>query len=558
MQPLRRTLEDQDLGHLHIVAELWEIDLPPGPARPAAAALAQAMLAPGAAAEIAASLPAPADSALTYLQDHGGRAPLADLARIFGPLNRVGPGRRDREKPWRDTTSPLDGLYYRGLLALAFADTPAGPQEFAFIPEDLLDRLPQRVHSPEAPLLGQPAPEPGTIRAARYALVDDATTLLAALRRKPSRSVELPTPRRQALSPFLRQPGSLDFLLALLLEHGLLRQPPIRPDPDATRDFLELPPARALSRLGSTWLQSRTWNDLARTPGLSAATWPNDPLVSRSAALMLLEDVPPEVWWSLNAFLEAVRRERPAFQRPAGDFDSWYVQDQATARVLSGFGNWDLVEGRFLRFMIEGPLAWLGAIDLGLDGSIVVAFRRSARYGSVVGDTDADAIEANVTPASATVAPDGTIRVPESAPMAQRYQIARVTSWVEAAREGNVYRITPSALSLAKAQGLSSSHVRAILEHASGRPIPPNLAAAMGRWERRAAEGRIEPVLLLRVSDPRVLRELKGNRATSRYLGEAIGPTSVAVRSRHVDVLLAAAARLGLLLDPPDAGGESP
>ena len=36
--------------------------------------------------------------------------------------------------------------------------------------------------------------------------------------------------------------------------------------------------------------------------------------------------------------------------------------DVESGQYLSGFESWDLVEGRLLRFLIEGPLFWLGAI----------------------------------------------------------------------------------------------------------------------------------------------------------------------------------------------------
>src|SRR4030065_477379 len=106
MQSLQRSLDDHDLGHLRIVAELWGIDLPQRSAPPAARP-------PPAAAE-----------ALAHLLAHGGRSPLADVARVFGPLTQMGPGRRDREKPWQRPQAAVVALYFRGLLALSVGDTP--------------------------------------------------------------------------------------------------------------------------------------------------------------------------------------------------------------------------------------------------------------------------------------------------------------------------------------------------------------------------------------------------------------------------------------------------
>jgi hypothetical protein len=197
MRDLRQSLQDHDLGHLRIIAELWGLDLPPGSASEAGPGLAQAMLNPEAISEIQESLSASARRALAFVLAAGGRVPLADLVRRFGPLREMGPGRRDREKPWRDPASPLEALWYRGLIGRAFADTPTGPQEFAFIPNDLQPLLPQPA-SDDQNLYGRPAGKPAFTSKASTAAVDDATTLLAALRRRASEEPHLPPARLRA------------------------------------------------------------------------------------------------------------------------------------------------------------------------------------------------------------------------------------------------------------------------------------------------------------------------------------------------------------------------
>ncbi len=141
MQPLLRTLQDHDFGHLRILAEVWGFDPPAGPSPQAARTLAKAMLEPSTLGEMIESLSQDARQTLQALQAAGGRMPLADLTRRYGPLREVGAARRDREKVWRQPASPLETLWYRGLLARAFADLPAGPCEFGFIPNDILDQI---------------------------------------------------------------------------------------------------------------------------------------------------------------------------------------------------------------------------------------------------------------------------------------------------------------------------------------------------------------------------------------------------------------------------------
>jgi hypothetical protein len=69
-------------------------------------------------------------------------------------------------------------------------------------------------------------------------------------------------------------------------------------------------------------------------------------------------------YWSLEAFVDGVRQNHPDFQRPAGDYDSWYLREEASGEFLRGFKRWDAVDGALLRFVICGPLHWLGIVDL--------------------------------------------------------------------------------------------------------------------------------------------------------------------------------------------------
>ena len=61
--------------------------------------------------------------------------------------------------------------------------------------------------------------------------------------------------------------------------------------------------------------------------------------------------------------MTAVHQQQPDFQRPAGDYDSWFLRDQQSGEFLRGFEHWDEVDGALLRYLICGPLHWLGGVD---------------------------------------------------------------------------------------------------------------------------------------------------------------------------------------------------
>lgn len=557
MLPLLRTLQDHDAGHLRVIAELWGIDLPPGPAKETAEALARVMLDRDSIADLVDGLSPQARQALGFLLEHEGRYPIADMERNFGIIRQMGPGRRDREKPWRSPVSSLEALWYRGLIARAFADTPSGPQEFLFVPSDLYELLPQPSVSPGAPP-GRPSAPPLWSRSSSLTAADDATTLLAALRRRSAKTIPLPPDRERTITRFLGQPSSTNLLVTLLHERGLLSGPPYQPQTHALPAFLDLSRLGAVQFLLRAWESSAAWNDLEHVPTLAVASdrWPNDPTLARRAILSFLRRLPAATWWDLEAFLVSIRETQPGFQRPAGDFDSWYLRDTVTGDFLRGFEHWDVVEGALLRSVILQPLYWLGVLDLGgpTEDEPPTAFRLSEHAPALLGlvTTDVAATEPSI---DSVVFHDGGIRVPRLAARALRYQIARFSAWLTLDDEGWQFRLTPTSLQGARAQGLQLSHVRRVLEAASGRSLPPSLLRALDRWNRQGTEASLERSLVLRLASRRVLQELRQNKSTARYLGEDLGPSCVRVREQDWRKLCLAAGRFGLFIDPP-AGEE--
>ncbi|MBM2842713.1 MAG: uncharacterized protein HW404_550 [Anaerolineales bacterium] len=421
MPSLGRALQDLDLGHLRILSELWGLDFPLGRAPEAAAELARCMLEPGLALEIAQALPARVREALDLLLANHGREKIGELALRFGPIRPIGPGRRDREQPWRDPEAALDGLWYRGFIGLGFFETPSGPEEFAYVPDELQEAL--RPLTPEPPHRLSSSQPPAVLRAAGGA-ADDAVTLLAALRRRPARS-HRDASRSEALAPVLSaalqrhliHPASLPLLLALLRGLGVLVPGPLRPDPAGVRELLAAGRAEAEARLLEEWRATRRYNDLANTPGLAApkGKWPNDPSVSRAAVLARVASWGVGQWYDLESAIGEVRRLHPAFLRPGGDFDSWLLQDAASGRLLRGLADWETVEGPLLRQVILGPLHWLGAADHGFETGSVHPTTFRLRFDPASGLTAKALPGAEVQAQPVRVFPDGRLVVPRPA-----------------------------------------------------------------------------------------------------------------------------------------------
>jgi hypothetical protein len=536
---LSQSLQGRDLGHLRIVAELWGLELNVADTRSALSGLTTALLDSAVVDEGMELLPVEAHTALDELLRNKGRMPWAQFTRRFGVVREMGAGRRDREKPHLEPASAAEMLWYRALVARAFFETDTGAEEYAFIPKDLIPLLP--IPGGKAPtLLGRPATsiERAHLIPATDHILDDACTLLAALRTfGPSAVPQL------ACSPAP--------LLSLLSSAGLLDSAGL-PLSEPTRLFLEAPRGEALAILARAWLNSETFNELRQLPGLECeGEWKNDPLRTRRAILEFLGTVPADSWWSINAFIAAIKQRSPDFQRPAGDYDSWFIRDAQSGggtvvpKYLRGFAHWDQVDGALIRYLICAPLHWLGIFDLAAPSPAETAasFRWSGWSVALLqGAAPADLPPEN---GMLQLSSDARLRAPHLTPRAVRYQVARFCEWDKEDAEGYRYRLTPSSLEGARQQGLRVAHLLALLRrHAT--VVPPSLVKALERWEERGAAARLEQLWVLRLSSTELLQELRASRA-ARFLGDPLGPTTILVKPAAVEKVLAILAEMGYL-----------
>jgi hypothetical protein len=545
---LTHSLQGHDLGHLRIVAELWGLELNAPDARSALDQLAPAILSGQLVAEVLELLPAQAQSALAALLQNEGRLPWSQFTRRFGTVREMGAGRRDRERPHQNPVSAAEMLWYRALVARAFFDTPTGPEEFAYLPADLIPLLPMAGDKTSLSL-GRPAVKGERARPilSTDRILDEACTLLAAARANlPLAGLTFST---RPLEPYPLSPAALRSLLSAI---GLLDAAGL-PQSEPTRAFLEPGRGAALAWLARAWLDSPVFNELRLIPGLICeGEWENDPRYTRRTILDWITTLPPGTWWNLEAFISAIKQRYPDFQRPAGDYDSWFIRDEQTGEFLRGFAHWDQVEGSLIRYLICGPLHWLGLMDLAThaelspaDPAPISAFRLSGWAPALLAGQAPAGLPEEVAPLLAHS--DARLRLPRLAPRAVRYQITRFSAWDGEEKDAYRYRLTPASLERARQQGLRIAHLLALLRrHASA--VPPNLIRALERWDEYGAEARLERVLVLRLSSPEILKELRSSRA-ARFLGDPLGPTAVIVNDGAWERVLAYLAEMGYLAE---------
>jgi hypothetical protein len=253
-------------------------------------------------------------------------------------------------------------------------------------------------------------------------------------------------------------------------------------------------------------------------------------------------------WYPLQGLIDAIYADNPDFLRQGGDYNAWIITRRADKALLHGLESWPEVEAPYLRFLVTGPMAWLGLLELGWEegASMPAYFRKSAWFSALTSGSAELNLPAEDAPVA--VSANGVLTLTPRTARIARYQLARFSDWLEVGPKRFRFRLTPASLQAAAGQGLKVRHLIALFRKYAGANLPPSLVAALQRWEAHGREAALTQAWVLQLSAPEVLQALRESPAASS-LGPALGPVSVIVHPAGVEKVRTALARLGYLSD---------
>jgi hypothetical protein len=517
-----------------------------------AAELAQYLADPAHASDAWETLSQNERAALRALLSAGGAMPKAVFFRDFGEIRPIGPGRLEREAPWRDPKSPAEGLWYAGLIYAGFSGEGDETYPIYFVPAELRAVLPVQAGDPSGGLWVEPAAAPDHHRFGGYLLLDDVTTVLSFIHNETVRSsgttaAAWTRTAKRTLTRILRdtEPVRIDFILHLLDHLGWARTTEdgrLRLAPEPTLAWLQMPSDESLAMLVSAWRQLEDWNELWLLTGLQpveTGTWRGDPKLARAALLRHLQSLQKGDWYRVVDFVDAIKASDPDFLRPGGDYEQWYIRDATSGDYLAGFDSWDQVEGVVLRALLSGPAWWLGLVELDEDevGTGREVFRRWPGSDAVIAQK----------PTVPKLQPALTISMPGERRF-ERFQLARIAD-LAVVSDPFIYRLTPSSLARARMQRIDVDKVLDFLDGLSDAPVPTAVRSSLTRWAERGTEVWLERALILRVTDESVMQQIISAPRTGSLISRVLSPTSVAVSEKDWLDLVAGLAELGLLAE---------
>ncbi len=551
MKNLVATLHDYDPGMLPALAEVWGVDSTQLRDDEMIAGLQSVMLDPQMVETIWDKLEESTKAALQLLVSSAGqRMKIGQFERFYGQIRKMGRGQIQKEQPHLAAQSIAEALYYRGLIGEAYDKVGDNVICFVYVPTDVIEALPlhktsyerldddETAAADELPGLAL-IDDVSDISPADTSIIDDLTTLLAYLQ---ANSVTVhdggfADDLVNAIMPHLLHDSEirLGFMLGVAVGANLLAAHEDRAQPrrDPVRTFLSGTRSEQIELLSRAWLDCINYRDLWHVPGLfpDDSGWSYDAAAARHSVMSLLGELAPEHGWiSINDLIEVIKDVEPDFQRPDGDYESWYIRN-AAGEFLKGFESWDAVEGSLIEFYLIGPMHWLGLVDIGEDVARLTAYGRS-----FLGFSDwPQPVEAAH---KIDLRNDGAFIVSRRVNRFERFQLARFAQWVGSG-DPYVYRLDGDSIQRAAAQNINAGHIQAfIARHLDGKPMPIPIAKLLRSWQDDARTSlSFESLTVLRTNSEEALDKIFAMPVFRRYLGARLGPMACVIRERQWDDL---------------------
>ncbi len=450
----------------------------------------------------------------------------------------------ERQSPRRDLPGGASGrgapgptlaLLHRGILFRGFATMGSWRGEVYYVPDELQPLLAAALppSAPqERPDLSSPR-SPETVAERNVAF--DLFCLLSFLRRE-NRRLARGSLSRSDLAKLEQEVAAVSsdlvvsrweerwrFLLHLCLAGGWVKREGLSlvPARGAER-LLEGGPGELRARLLERYLRDRGWSDLAAAGRVrqSLGTRQINEGAARRLLVNLLEESSERGWIDEDRFCEALRRQNPDFLREDYSSPSWAVLDTATDGELYGAGSWDTVEGEWVRYVLRGPLHWLGLIRWGMTragGAVGFQFLREPG-----GERDNTGSEGE----TGIALEDGLELVATAdGDLAFLYRVEPYLELVQRQRVSR-YRFTLSSVLVGLEKGGSWQELREMLRRLTPNAASTEVLDRVGEWASRYGRFLLEDATIVTAGTVEDAELLVGLPGVAACLGSRLGTRS--------------------------------
>jgi hypothetical protein len=239
-----------------------------------------------------------------------------------------------------------------------------------------------------------------------------------------------------------------------------------------------------------------------------------DTVQLRQALVDAIDVLPRGAWIRLDAFSAWLQRTRPGI-----------VREQLTARglVLLEAAGWSDLEQPLLRYVVLGPLYWLGVVAASADGATI-----SRRVWPP-------------TLASEPCAWDGTAELvaPARAHLGALLDAERYLVLLERGRRSR-YHLVQSHVAAALGSGGSLDECRRLLLRLTEDVLPTAIEERLAAWRQRFGAVEVRPAVLVEARSPRELDEVLADDRIRPFVRARVGVTVAEVSAADALELAAA------------------
>jgi hypothetical protein len=114
---------------------------------------------------------------------------------------------------------------------------------------------------------------------------------------------------------------------------------------------------------------------------------------------------------------------------------------------------------------------------------------------------------------------------------------------------GRRFQISGASLQRGISRRMDAQHLSEWFERRTGGKTPPAVQLLLAARSSRAARIKAAKMVVLTLPNPELLEGLRQHPATTAFLGERLGPTSVAIPEHQLASLQDALRDLGITLD---------
>ena len=479
---------------------------------------------------------------LRRLAENDGRETADSFEEIYGSMRIAGVDKILREKYWKSPVSVTEALYYRGLIYRQNIFISDEVKECYIIPDDLLKTIRSQIRSE-----GSSAETDSKIFIVRPAVPSETTAVQPVDEALPE-IISLAAAMKRSGKPFVL-PGvdiSEEYagFIEMILEESGMFPAGGEADSDIIRNFLIRNRTFTRLQIIRTWRKSSVYDELKEDKAdLKIAEAPVfDRRYPRNTILDLLTLLEPGKWWSLNGFTTAVKNEDSAFLRRHFSNEHWILYDN-TGNDLSGRGSWFQLEGSFIRFMLFGPLQWLGIIQTAyadMEKKRPAAFRITDEGRFFLLESGGEELSEEIAekPNLETAVPrinaDGTVLCSRGT---SRYFLYMAARFLEIERFNDSvcsFRLTPRSLSEAERNGLSPDSLLSMLRRFSKNAVPPSLERMLSNPKGHSLPATIYNAVILTIPEAKTVDEIVNNNRLSKWIIQQINQNSLEIDPKGI------------------------